>query len=324
MNWITNFVRPKINSMLGRRDIPENLWIKCPETGEMVFHRDLEANLWVIPNSGHHMRMPARKRLEALFDDARYIDVKTPEVQADPHKFRDSKRYSERLKEARARSGEDEAVLVAQGKITGMDFTVAVQNFDFIAGSLGMAAGEAILAGMLKAVADKTPFVMFAASGGARMQEGILSLMQMPRTTVGVQMLREAGLPYIVVLTNPTTGGVSASYAMLGDIHIAEPGAQIGFAGRRVIEQTVREKLPDDFQTAEYLLDHGMIDMVVPRQKMRETLSRISGILMKRKVELPKLEAPREAAPEAAAKPAEPAAKPAKDVEGAGKAQPVS
>jgi acetyl-CoA carboxylase carboxyl transferase subunit beta len=324
VNWINSIVRPKIRDLLKKREVPENLWIKCPETGEMVFHRDLEANLWVIPNSGHHMRMPARKRLEALFDDGRYTDVKTPEVQADPHKFRDSKRYSERLKEARARSGEDEAVLVAQGRITGMDFTVAVQNFDFIAGSLGMAAGEAILAGMLKAVADKTPFVMFAASGGARMQEGILSLMQMPRTTVGVQMLREAGLPYIVVLTNPTTGGVSASYAMLGDVHIAEPGAQIGFAGRRVIEQTVREKLPDDFQTAEYLLDHGMIDMVVPRQKMRETLSRICGILMKRKVELPKLEAPKEAAPEAPAKPAEPAAKPAEDGKDAEKAQPVS
>lgn len=292
MNWINSIVRPKIRDLWKKREVPENLWIKDPETGEMVFHRDLEANLWVVPNSGHHMRMPARKRVETFFDDGNYSDVKTPEVQADPHKFRDSKRYTDRLKEARAKSGEDEAILVAQGKVNGMDMTIAVQNFDFVAGSLGMAAGEAILAGMMKAVEDKTPFIMFAASGGARMQEGILSLMQMPRTTVGVQMLREAGLPYIVVLTNPTTGGVSASYAMLGDVHIAEPGAQIGFAGRRVIEQTVREKLPEDFQTAEYLLDHGMIDMVVPRLELKETIARICGILLKREVELPKLEAP--------------------------------
>ncbi|WP_029060670.1 acetyl-CoA carboxylase, carboxyltransferase subunit beta [Labrenzia sp. DG1229] len=292
MNWINSIVRPKIRDLWKKREVPENLWIKDPETGEMVFHRDLEANLWVVPNSGHHMRMPARKRVETFFDDGNYSDVKTPEVQADPHKFRDSKRYTDRLKEARAKSGEEEAILVAQGKVNGMDMTIAVQNFDFVAGSLGMAAGEAILAGMMKAVEDKTPFIMFAASGGARMQEGILSLMQMPRTTVGVQMLREAGLPYIVVLTNPTTGGVSASYAMLGDVHIAEPGAQIGFAGRRVIEQTVREKLPEDFQTAEYLLDHGMIDMVVPRLELKETIARICGILMKREVELPKLEAP--------------------------------
>ncbi|WP_305986593.1 acetyl-CoA carboxylase, carboxyltransferase subunit beta [Roseibium sp. MMSF_3544] len=293
MNWINSIVRPKIRDLWKKREVPENLWIKDPETGEMVFHRDLEANLWVIPNSGHHMRMPARKRVEAFFDDAEYTDIETPEVHADPHKFRDSKRYTDRLKEARAKSGEDEAILVAQGKVNGMAMTIAVQNFDFVAGSLGMAAGEAILAGMMKAVEDGTPFVMFAASGGARMQEGILSLMQMPRTTVGVQMLREAGLPYVVVLTNPTTGGVSASYAMLGDVHIAEPGAQIGFAGRRVIEQTVREQLPEDFQTAEYLLDHGMIDMVVPRQELKETIARICGILMKREVELPKLEAPK-------------------------------
>jgi len=318
VNWINSIVRPKIRDLWKKREVPENLWIKCPETGEMVFHRDLEANLWVIPNSGHHMRMPARKRVETLFDDGNYTEVETPEVHADPHKFRDSKRYTERLKEARTKSGEDEAVLVAQGKINGMPLTVAVQNFDFIAGSLGMAAGEAILAGMMKAVEDKTPFVMFAASGGARMQEGILSLMQMPRTTVGVQMLREAGLPYIVVLTNPTTGGVSASYAMLGDVHIAEPGAQIGFAGRRVIEQTVREKLPDDFQTAEYLLDHGMVDMVVPRLKMKETLARICGILMKREVELPRLEAPKEPAEDTEAEPAEGSAETAKDSEAAG------
>lgn len=295
MNWINNIVRPKIRDLWKKREVPENLWIKCPETGEMVFHRDLEANLWVVPNSGHHMRMPARKRLESFFDGGDYTRIETPEVQADPLKFRDTKRYTDRLKEARSKTGEDEAIHVAQGKVNGIDMTAAVQDFAFVGGSLGMAVGEAILAGMMKAIEDKTPFVMFAASGGARMQEGILSLMQMPRTTAGIQLLREAGLPYIVVLTNPTTGGVSASYAMLGDVHIAEPGAMIGFAGRRVIEQTVREKLPDDFQTAEYLLDHGMVDMVVPRQEMKETIARICGILMNRDVELPlmALEAPK-------------------------------
>ena len=287
MNWINSIVRPKISGLWKKREVPENLWIKCPETGEMVFHRDLEANLWVIPSSGHHMRMPARKRLESLFDEGNYTRLEAPDVTIDPLKFRDSKRYTDRLKDARAKTSEEEAIHVAQGKVNGMDMTAAVQDFDFVGGSLGMAVGEAILSGMMKAVEAKTPFVMFTASGGARMQEGILSLMQMPRTTVGIQMLREAGLPYIVVLTNPTTGGVSASYAMLGDVHIAEPGAMIGFAGRRVIEQTVREKLPDDFQTAEYLLDHGMVDMVVPRQEMKDTLSRVCGILMKREVELP-------------------------------------
>ncbi|MEP3431708.1 MAG: acetyl-CoA carboxylase, carboxyltransferase subunit beta [Roseibium sp.] len=298
MNWINSLVRPKIRDLWKKREVPENLWIKCPETGEMVFHRDLEANLWVIPSSGHHMRMPARRRLESFFDDGNYQRLETPAVQADPLKFRDSKRYTDRLKDARAKTGEDEAIHIAQGKVNGMDFTVGVQDFAFVGGSLGMAVGEAILEGMLKAVEDKTPFVMFVASGGARMQEGILSLMQMPRTTVGVQMLRDAGLPYIVVLTDPTTGGISASYAMLGDIHIAEPGATIGFAGRRVIEQTVREKLPDDFQTAEYLLEHGMVDMVVPRHEMKNTIYQVASILMKRDVQLPQmaLEASQEAA----------------------------
>ncbi|WP_299819378.1 acetyl-CoA carboxylase, carboxyltransferase subunit beta [uncultured Roseibium sp.] len=319
MNWINSIVRPKIRDLWKKREVPENLWIKCPETGEMVFHRDLEANLWVIPNSGHHMRMPARRRLESFFDGGQYTRVATPEVHADPLKFRDSKRYNDRLKDARSKTGDDEAIHVAQGKVNGMVITTAVQDFTFIGGSLGMAVGEAILAGMLKAVEDKTPFVMFVASGGARMQEGILSLMQMPRTTVGVQMLREAGLPYIVVLTNPTTGGVSASYAMLGDVQIAEPGAQIGFAGRRVIEQTVREKLPDDFQTAEYLLEHGMIDMVVPRQQMKDTVARICGILMKREVQLPQmaLEAPKKAEPEAKAETAAPVETKVKEAEAA-------
>lgn len=297
VNWINSLVRPKIRDLLKKRDVPENLWIKCPETGEMVFHRDLEANLWVVPNSGHHMKMPGRKRLESLFDGGEYEKIATPEVHADPLKFRDTKRYADRLKEYRAKTGEDDAVLVGKGLVNGAPLTAAVQDFAFMGGSLGMAAGEAILAGMMAAVEARTPFVLFAASGGARMQEGILSLMQMPRTTVGIQMLREAGLPYIVVLTNPTTGGVSASYAMLGDVHIAEPGAQIGFAGRRVIEQTIREKLPDDFQSAEYLLDHGMVDMVVKRHDLKKTISTICDILMKREIELPALPGPVEEAP---------------------------
>jgi acetyl-CoA carboxylase carboxyl transferase subunit beta len=292
VNWINSLVRPKIRDLLKKREVPENLWIKCPETGEMVFHRDLEANLWVVPNSGHHMRMPAVKRLETLFDGGDYETVETPEAHADPLKFRDTKKYVDRLKEYRSKTGETDAVRVARGRVNGAPLTAAVQDFAFMGGSLGMAAGEAILTGMQTAVTHHTPFVLFAASGGARMQEGILSLMQMPRTTVGVQMLREAGLPYIVVLTNPTTGGVSASYAMLGDVHIAEPGAQIGFAGRRVIEQTIREKLPDGFQSAEYLLEHGMVDMVVKRHDLKDTIARICDILMKRKIEVPSLTPP--------------------------------
>lgn len=281
MNWINTVVRPKIRSLLTKREVPENLWIKCPETGEMVFHRDLELNQWVIPGSGFHMRIPGRKRLEAFFDDGLFETVPVPAVPADPLKFKDEKRYADRLKDARTKTGMDDAVIVAKGLVDGLAVTAAVQDFAFMGGSLGMAAGEAIIKGLETARLDGTPFVLFVASGGARMQEGILSLMQMPRATVAVSALKEAGLPYIVVLTNPTTGGVTASYAMLGDVHIAEPGALIGFAGPRVIEQTIREKLPDGFQRAEYLLDHGMVDMVVSRLKLRETLSRLCRLLMR-------------------------------------------
>ena len=281
MNWINNVVRPKIRSFLTtKREVPDNLWVKCPETGQMVFYKDLEANQFVVPGSNFHMRMAADLRLQHLFDGAQYQRVPVPPVAHDPLKFRDGRRYSERLKDAKANTELDDAVLVAEGKLDGQDIVAAAQDFRFMAGSLGMAAGEGVIAGMLRAVEKKTPFILFAASGGARMQEGILSLMQMPRTTIAVQRLREAKLPYIVVLTDPTTGGVTASYAMLGDIHIAEPGALICFAGPRVIQQTIREQLPEGFQRAEYLLAHGMIDMVVHRHKMRETLSRISRLLM--------------------------------------------
>ncbi len=281
VNWIKNVVRPKINSILRKRDVPDNMWIKCPETGQMVFHKDLEANQFVIPGSGYHMRMSGKVRLKALFDGGAYESIKTPEVPVDPLKFRDERKYTERLKEARNKTGLDDAVSIGAGHLDGVETVAAVQDFSFMGGSLGMAAGEAIIKGMMTAVERHAPFIMFAAAGGARMQEGILSLMQMPRTTVAVQQLRKAGLPYIVVLTHPTTGGVTASYAMLGDVHIAEPNALIGFAGPRVIEQTIREKLPEGFQRAEYLLEHGMVDMVVHRHDMRATLSRLIGMLTK-------------------------------------------
>ncbi|WP_421952248.1 acetyl-CoA carboxylase, carboxyltransferase subunit beta [Pelagibacterium sp.] len=281
MNWIDNVVRPKIRSFLNRREVEDNLWVKCPETGEMVFHRDLEANQWVVPNSGYHMKIKASDRLASFFDDGNYTKLALPSVPADPLKFRDTKRYTDRIKEYRTKTGNEDSVIIAQGDLYGTPVTVGVQDFDFMGGSLGMAAGSAIITGLEAALNDKTAFVMFAASGGARMQEGILSLMQMPRTTVAVQRLREAGLPYIVVLTNPTTGGVTASYAMLGDVHLAEPGAQIGFAGARVIEQTIREKLPKGFQRSEYLYEHGMVDMVVHRHNLRSTIGSLIGLLTK-------------------------------------------
>ncbi|MBU2194232.1 MAG: acetyl-CoA carboxylase, carboxyltransferase subunit beta [Alphaproteobacteria bacterium] len=281
MNWITNFVRPKINSMLGRRDIPENLWIKDPESGEMVFHKDLESNQYVIPSSGHHMKISARERLKYFFDDGKYEALENPKVFVDPLKFRDEKRYLDRLKDARTKTGMEDAILSGLGTIEGLPVVATVQDFAFMGGSLGMAAGDAIIKAFETAVASKRPMILFAASGGARMQEGILSLMQLPRTTVAVDRLKEAGLPYIVVLTNPTTGGVTASYAMLGDVHIAEPGALIGFAGPRVIEQTIREKLPEGFQRAEYLMEHGMVDMVVSRLELKATIARLLKILMK-------------------------------------------
>jgi acetyl-CoA carboxylase carboxyl transferase subunit beta len=281
MNWITNYVRPKINSMLGRREMPENLWIKDPETGEMVFHKDLEENQHVIPSSGHHMRITARERLKFFFDDGRYEVIENPKVPVDPLKFRDEKRYVDRLRDGKAKTTLDDAILAATGEIDDLPVVAVVQDFAFMGGSLGMAAGEAIIKAFDVALQQKRPLVLFAASGGARMQEGILSLMQLPRTTVAVDRHKEAGLPYVVVLTNPTTGGVTASYAMLGDVHIAEPGALIGFAGPRVIEQTIREKLPEGFQRSEYLMEHGMVDMVVSRLELKSTIARLLKMLLK-------------------------------------------
>jgi acetyl-CoA carboxylase carboxyl transferase subunit beta len=286
MNWLTSVVRPKIRSLL-RREVPENSWIKCPETGQLVFYKDVEANRFVIPGSDYHMRMGATARLKSMFDGETWFDIAVPEVQLDPLKFRDERRYTDRLKDARNKTGTNDAIKLGYGRLEGLPVVIAVQDFDFMGGSLGMAAGEAVVKGIETAVDKGTPFIMFAASGGARMQEGILSLMQLPRSIVAVQMLREAARPYLVVLTNPTTGGVTASYGMLGDVHIAEPGALVGFAGPRVIEQTIREKLPEGFQRAEYLKEHGMVDMVVHRHELRPTLANLCRLLSKSPAKAP-------------------------------------
>ncbi|WP_297774315.1 acetyl-CoA carboxylase, carboxyltransferase subunit beta [uncultured Roseovarius sp.] len=280
MNWITNYVRPRINSIFSRREIPENLWSKCDDCGSMLFHRELTDNLNVCTNCGHHMTITPRARLSALFDGGIFSEVDVPLPTTDPLQFRDQKKYPDRLRTAQKATGEKEAMLVATGEIGRTPIVAAAQDFSFMAGSMGMYVGNAIIAAAEEAVKLKRPLILFSAAGGARMQEGILSLMQMPRTTVAVQMLREAGLPYIVVLTHPTTGGVTASYAMLGDVQIAEPGALICFAGPRVIEQTIREKLPEGFQRAEYLLDHGMLDRVTPRTKLRDELISITRMLL--------------------------------------------
>ncbi len=281
MNWITNVVRPGIKALLSRKEVPENLWIKCPESGQLVFHKDVESNLWVIPGSGYHMRMGATARFKHMFDNGEWTELPVPDVTQDPLKFRDEKKYVDRLKDARSKTSVKDAVRIGIGDLDELEVVIGVQDFDFMGGSLGMAAGEALIQGLEEAARRGTPFILFSASGGARMQEGILSLMQMPRVTVAVERLREAKKPYIVVLTNPTTGGVTASYAMLGDVHLAEPGALIGFAGPRVIEQTIREKLPEGFQRSEYLRAHGMVDRVVPRHELRQTLSRLARMLTK-------------------------------------------
>jgi acetyl-CoA carboxylase carboxyl transferase subunit beta len=280
MNWINNYVRPRINSIFSRRETPDNLWTKCEECGTMLFHREVSNNLNVCTSCGHHMGITPRDRFRALFDGGVFTEVKVPAPATDPLHFRDQKKYPDRLKAAQKQTGEAEAMLVVTGEIGRTPIVAAAQDFSFMAGSMGMYVGNAIIAAAQEAVKLKRPLILFSAAGGARMQEGILSLMQMPRTTIAVQMLKEAGLPYIVVLTHPTTGGVTASYAMLGDIHIAEPNALICFAGPRVIEQTIREKLPEGFQRAEYLLDHGMLDRVTPRPQMRDELINITRMLL--------------------------------------------
>ncbi|MDC0737570.1 acetyl-CoA carboxylase, carboxyltransferase subunit beta [Cognatishimia sp. SS12] len=280
MNWITNYVRPRINSIFSRREVPENLWSKCGECGTMLFHRELKENLNVCTQCDHHMAISPRDRFEALFDGGIFTEVSVPAPITDPLQFKDQKKYPERMKAAQKKTGEKEAMLVAEGDIGRTPIVACAQDFSFMGGSMSMYVGNAILAAAERAVAMKRPLVLFSAAGGARMQEGILGLMQMPRTTIAVQMLKEAGLPYIVVLTHPTTGGVTASYAMLGDVQIAEPNALIGFAGARVIQQTIGEQLPEGFQRAEYLLDHGMLDRVTKRTELREELITIVRMLM--------------------------------------------
>lgn len=281
MNWISNYVKPKINSLFSRRETPDNLWTTCKECGTMLFHREMTENLNVCTNCNHHMNITPRERFENLFDGGIYGEIIAQEPIADPLHFRDQKKYPDRLRTAQRTTGEQDAMLVAEGEIGRTKVVAAAQDFTFMGGSMGMAVGNAIIAACEQAVKSKCPLILFSAAGGARMQEGILSLMQMPRTTVALQMLKEANLPYIVVLTHPTTGGVTASYAMLGDVQISEPNALIGFAGARVIEQTIREKLPEGFQRAEYLLDHGMLDRVTHRKDMRDELISIVRMLMK-------------------------------------------
>jgi len=281
LSWIANFVRPKLRELVGgRKEVPDNLWHKCPNCGQMIFHRDLTKNLRVCQHCDHHMRLGAKERLDMLFDEAAYEKVELQAPVTDPLKFRDVKRYSDRLKEAQSKTKAKDAILVAHGKVGGIQTVMAAFDFSFMGGSMGLAVGEGILTAARLAVMQQAPLVVLTSSGGARMQEGIHSLMQMARTTIAVEEVREAGLPYIVILCDPTTGGVSASFAMLGDIHIAEPGAVIGFAGQRVIEQTIRETLPEGFQRAEYLFEHGMVDMVVSRRDLRERLAQVINLLM--------------------------------------------
>ena len=277
MSWLSR-VRNGI-PFLPKRQSTENLWHKCGKCGTMVFVKEWEENYSVCPRCNFHDRIGPAKRFEQIFDAAEYQILPAPEVREDPLKFRDTKRYSERLKAARAATQERDALVNAKGRIDGRSAIVGVQDTAFMLGSMGTAVGAAFITGVERAIADRCPYIIFTAGGGARMQESALALMQLPRTTVGVQMLKEAGLPYIVVLTDPTTGGITASYAMLGDVQIAEPGALIGFAGQRVIEQTIREKLPEGFQRAEYLLEHGIIDMVVPRGELKEKLSLLVSYL---------------------------------------------
>ena len=279
MSWLTEYVRPKIRTLLGRREVPDNLWVQCPACQQMLYHSELEKGLKVCTHCNHHLRASAEERMAWTFDAGEFTRIELPKVPADPLRFRDSKRYTDRLREAREKTGLDDALVVAHGTVGGHKAVVATMAFEFIGGSMGAAVGEGLVAAARLAVLQEAALIVYTASGGARMMEGAISLMQMPRTIIASRLVKEAGLPFITVLTDPTTGGVTASFTMLGDIHIAEPNAEIGFAGARVIEQTVREKLPEGFQRAEYLHEHGVVDMVVPRQELTATLARLLGLL---------------------------------------------
>ena len=282
MNWLSKNVLPKIKALVAQDNVKENLWIKCSSCNQMIFNRDFGEHLNTCTACGYHMPLGTAQRLSMLFDngEAEIIDMDTGKD--DPLQFRDLKRYTERLKDARNKTGVQDAIMVGRGRINNLDVVIAAFDFNFMGGSMGRAVGDGVIKAAEVALEHNAALITVPSTGGARMQEGVLSLMQLPRTIIAVNRMKEAGLPYIVLLAHPTTGGVTASFAMLGDIHIAEPGAIIGFAGRRVIEETVREKLPDDFQTAEYLQEHGMVDMVVPRSQQRETLGRVLGMLMEK------------------------------------------
>jgi acetyl-CoA carboxylase carboxyl transferase subunit beta len=280
MNWLTNFIRPKIRSFVEQKEVPDNLWNKCPACEGMLFSRDLAENLNMCSHCGHHLRISVTERLKLLFDNEQYKTVPVPKVNLDPLKFKDRKKYTDRLKDAQNKTKMQDAIVVAKGTIGGNPVVIAAFNFAFMGGSMGAAVGEGLVAGAQEAVKEGAAFIAIPTSGGARMQEGMISLMQMPRSIIAVEKVKNAGLPYIVLLTDPTTGGVSASFAMVGDIHIAEPGCTIGFAGKRVIQETIREELPEGFQTSEYLQEHGMVDLVVPRSELKETITRILDIVL--------------------------------------------
>ena len=273
MNWLTNFVKPKLSALVRKKEVPENLWNNCPSCANMIHHKDLNENLRVCASCNYHFRMTAEKRIEVLFSKEKFTEIKLEEIPDDPLKFYDKKKYKDRLKEYRKKTGREDAFILGIGDIDNKKAIYGFMNFNFMGGSMGRAVGEGIVKGAQKAIENKYPYIVFTSSGGARMQEGTISLMQMPRTVAAVELLNVNKIPYIVVLTEPTTGGVTASFAMLGDITIAEKGSTIGFAGKRVIQDTIREELPFNFQKAEYLYDHGMVDIVVERKNLKKTIS---------------------------------------------------
>ena len=275
MNWLTNFVKPRLSSLVKRRDVPEKLWNNCVSCGNMIHHKDLKENLRVCMNCNYHFRMSAEDRIKLFFKDNEYTEIDLDKISDDPLKFSDKKKYKDRLKEYRNKTNREDAFILIHGKIKDKEIISGMMNFEFMGGSMGRAVGGAIVKGAKIALEKKLPYVIVTSSGGARMQEGIISLMQMPRTIAAVDLLNENKIPYIVILTEPTTGGVTASFAMLGDVTIAEQGATIGFAGKRVIQDTIREELPIDFQKAEYLKDHGMVDIVSHRKDLKETLYKV-------------------------------------------------
>ena len=281
MNWLTNYIKPKLQSLVKKRDIPKNLWLKC-QCGTMIYYKDYEKSLGVCDQCGTHIRLASSMRAKFLFDEGKYEKIKVPSNNNDPLSFKDKRKYKDRLKEAQKRTKENDAVIIAEGKIENISVLAIVFDFNFMGGSMGVSVGDSIVKGSELSLKKNLPLIIIPSSGGARMQEGILSLMQMPRTVAAIKKVKDNKIPYIVVLTDPTTGGVCASFAMLGDVLIAEKDATIGFAGRRVIEQTIKETIPENFQTSDYLLEHGMVDMVVHRKDLKKRLAKILKLLLKK------------------------------------------